>query len=151
MKEKIWLITGGAGYIGSHIADEFLKDGKSVLIYDSLYSGLESRIDFLKIKYNVDIPLLKADIRDLNQLNSIFMHNQFEGIVHCAALKSVNESLENSQEYFQVNLEATIALLEFAKMYQIKKFIFSSTAAVYGNPNSTLPCREMESKIPISP
>ncbi len=151
MGKKLWLITGGAGYIGSHIADEFLKDGKSILIYDSFYSGLESRIDYLRIKNNAEIPIVKADIRDYVMLESVFLNNEFEGIVHCAALKSVSDSIENPQEYFDVNFEATTVLLEFAKLHQVKKFIFSSSAAVYGNPNSMRPCSELESKIPLSP
>lgn len=151
MERKVWLITGGAGYIGSHIADEFLNEGKSVVIYDSLYSGLESRIEYLRTKHKANIPLVKADIRDFDQLENVFMLNSFEGIVHCAALKSVDESIENPKEYTQVNYGATVALLEFAKFYEVKKFIFSSSAAVYGNPNSMHPCPESASKIPISP
>jgi len=151
MNQRIWLITGGAGYIGSHIADEFLNDGKSVIIYDSLLSGLNSRIDYLRIKHKTDIPLINADIRNFVQLESTFRQYEFEGVVHCAALKSVNDSIVNPEEYFQVNLEATVALIELAKSYKVKKFIFSSTAAVYGNPNSMQPCREIGSTAPISP
>jgi UDP-glucose 4-epimerase len=64
MSTQTWLLTGGAGYIGSHVADEFLASGKDVVIYDSLYQGLESRIEYLRKKYNKEIPLIIADIRD---------------------------------------------------------------------------------------
>ncbi len=64
MTQETWLLTGGAGYIGAHIADEFIRAGKSVVIYDSLYQGLEHRIQYLRTKHNLGIPLIKADIRD---------------------------------------------------------------------------------------
>jgi len=64
MTPKTWLITGGAGYIGSHIADLFLTNNKRIVIYDSLYQGLESRIEYLRKKHNIEIPLVVADIRD---------------------------------------------------------------------------------------
>ena len=68
MTQETWLLTGGAGYIGTHIADEFIRNGKSVVIYDSLYQGLESRIVYLRSKHGVEIPLIKADIRDYNEI-----------------------------------------------------------------------------------
>ena len=64
-----WLVTGGAGYIGSHIADEFIRAGKSVVVYDSLHQGLVSRVKFLEDKYQVDIPLIKADILDYKKVD----------------------------------------------------------------------------------
>jgi UDP-glucose 4-epimerase len=151
MTQETWLLTGGAGYIGTHIADEFIRAGKSVVIYDSLYQGLESRIVFLRAKHNVEIPFIKADIRDYNELESVIRTHKIDGIVHTAALKAVGESMEKSDEYFQVNLEATTELIAIAKRNNVKKFIFSSTAAVYGSPDSMDPCKEDGPKAPISP
>jgi UDP-glucose 4-epimerase len=150
-ERKIWLVTGGAGYIGSHIADEFLGSGKLVVVYDSMKTGLESRIDYLGTKHKTVIPLIRSDIRNYAELERVFQGYEIEGIVHTAALKSVSESIENPKEYFEVNFEATLALIEFAKSYGNIKFIFSSTAAVYGNPDSVQPCGETGMYSPISP
>jgi UDP-glucose 4-epimerase len=151
MTQETWLLTGGAGYIGTHIADEFIRAGKSVVIYDSLYQGLESRIIYLRAHHNVEIPFIKGDICDYNELESVIRTHKIDGIVHTAALKAVGESMEKSDEYFQVNLEATTELIAIAKRNNVKKFIFSSTAAVYGSPESMDPCKEDGPKAPISP
>jgi UDP-glucose 4-epimerase len=151
MTQETWLLTGGAGYIGTHIADEFIRAGKSVVIYDSLYQGLESRIIYLRARHKEEIPFIKADIRDYNELESVIRTHKIDGIVHTAALKAVGESMEKSDEYFQVNLEATTELIAIAKRNNVKKFIFSSTAAVYGSPDSMDPCKEDGPKAPISP
>jgi UDP-glucose 4-epimerase len=151
MSQETWLLTGGAGYIGTHIADEFIRAGKSVVIYDSLYQGLEPRVAFLGAHHGVEIPFIKADIRDYNEIESAIRKHKIDGIVHTAALKAVGESMEKSDEYFQVNLEATNELIEIAKRNGVKKFIFSSTAAVYGSPDTMEPCKEDGPKAPISP
>ena len=151
MTSETWLLTGGAGYIGTHIADEFIRNGKSVVIIDSLYQGLESRITFLRAKHGVKIPFIKCDIRDYNEIENAIREYKIDGIVHTAALKAVGESMEKPDEYFQVNLDATKELIEIAKRNGVKKFIFSSTAAVYGSPDSMEPCKEDGPKAPISP
>ncbi len=151
MASETWLLTGGAGYIGTHIADEFIRGGKSVVIVDSLYQGLESRIVFLRAKHGVEIPFIKCDIRDYNEIENVIREHKIDGIVHTAALKAVGESMEKPDEYFQVNLDATKELIEIAKRNGVKKFIFSSTAAVYGSPDSMEPCKEDGPKAPISP
>ena len=151
MASETWLLTGGAGYIGTHIADEFISNGKSVVIVDSLYQGLESRITFLRTKHGTDIPFIKCDIRDYNEIESVIREYKIDGIVHTAALKAVGESMEKPDEYFQVNLDSTKELIEIAKRNGVKKFIFSSTAAVYGSPDSMEPCKEDGPKAPISP
>jgi UDP-glucose 4-epimerase len=151
MTQERWLLTGGAGYIGAHIADEFIRAGKSVVIYDSLYQGLEHRIQYLRTKHNIDIPLINADIRDYNEIEGVIRKYKIDGIVHTAALKAVGESMEKPDEYFEVNLTATTELIDIAKRNNVKKFIFSSTAAVYGSPDSMNPCKEDGPKAPISP
>ena len=151
MASETWLLTGGAGYIGTHIADEFISAGKSVVIVDSLYQGLESRITFLRAKHGVEIPFIKCDIRDYNEIENAIREYKIDGIVHTAALHAVGESMEKPEEYFQVNLDATKELIEIAKRNGVKKFIFSSTAAVYGSPDSMEPCKEDGPKAPISP
>jgi len=148
---QTWLLTGGAGYIGSHVADEFLASGKDVVIYDSLYQGLESRIEYLRKKYNKEIPLIVADIRDTDTFVKTLEQYKPYGIVHTAALKAVGESMEKPDEYFEVNFHATTKMLELIAAHNIHHFIFSSTAAVYGAPDHSNPIKEDDEKNPISP
>jgi UDP-glucose 4-epimerase len=151
MTPQTWLITGGAGYIGAHVADEFLANSKDVVIYDSLYRGLESRIEYLRKKHNKEIPLVVADIRDLDKFEEALSTFRPYGIIHTAALKAVGESMEKFDEYFEVNFHATTKMLEVITKHQIKNFIFSSTAAVYGAPDHSNPINEDAPKNPISP
>ena len=151
MSTQKWLITGGAGYIGAHVADEFLANGKEVIIYDSLYRGIESRIEYLRKKQKRDIPLIVGDIRDINKFEEVISTYKPDGIIHTAALKAVGESIEKPDEYFEVNFHATTKILEVLKKYRINNFIFSSTAAVYGAPEHSIPIKEDAPKNPISP
>lgn len=151
MTTQTWLLTGGAGYIGSHVADAFLASGKDVVIYDSLYQGLESRIEYLRKKYNKEIPLIVADIRDTAKFDEVLTTYKPYGIIHTAALKAVGESMEKPDEYFEVNFHATTKILELTTKHEIKNFIFSSTAAVYGAPDHSNPIKEDDPKNPISP
>ena len=151
MTTQTWLLVGGAGYIGAHVADEFLASGKDVVIYDSLYQGLESRIEYLRKKYNKEIPLIVADIRDSAKLDEVLTTYKPYGIVHTAALKAVGESMEKPDEYFEVNFHATTKMLDLVSRHNIHNFIFSSTAAVYGAPDHSNPIKEDDEKNPISP
>jgi UDP-glucose 4-epimerase len=132
MDRQTWLITGGAGYIGTHVADLFIAEGKNVVLLDSLYQGLESRVIHLRKKHNQEIPLHVVDIRDYTAVENILKSQTFTGIVHTAALKAVGESVEKPDEYKEVNYTATVELLKLAQKNGVKKFLFSSTAAVYG-------------------
>jgi UDP-glucose 4-epimerase len=151
MTRETWLITGGAGYIGTHIADLFIADGKDVVLLDSLYQGLESRVEYLRKKHNTSIPLEVIDIRDYTAVENILEKNNFAGLVHTAALKAVGESVEKPDEYKEVNFTATSELLKLAQKYGAKKFLFSSTAAVYGSPDTMESCKENGPLAPISP
>ena len=151
MSKQKWLITGGAGYIGTHIADLFIEAGKEVVLLDSLYQGLESRVDYLRSKHGNNIPLEVLDIREYAKIDALIAAGNFTGIVHTAALKAVGESMEKPDEYQEVNYTATVELIESAKRHGVKRFIFSSTAAVYGSPDSMDPCREDGPTAPISP
>ena len=146
-----WLITGGAGYVGTHVADLFVADGKEVILLDSLYQGLTSRVEFLRKKYKTDIPLEVVDIRDYTAVEKIIATNKFTGIVHTAALKAVGESVKKPDEYKEINFTATTELLKIAQKYGVKKFLFSSTAAVYGSPARMERCKENGPLAPISP
>ena len=133
------------------MADEFLANGKDVVIYDSLYRGLESRIEYLRKKHNKEIPLIIADIRDINKFEEALATHKPYGIIHTAALKAVGESMEKPDEYFEVNHHATTKMLNLMTRREIKNFIFSSTAAVYGAPDHSNPIKEDAPKNPISP
>jgi UDP-glucose 4-epimerase len=151
MPTQVWLITGGAGYIGSHVADAFLSSGKEIVVYDSLYRGLESRIQYLCKKHDKEIPLIIADIRDTTSFEDALSTYRPYGIIHTAALKAVGESMEKPEEYFEVNHGATKKILDLGIKNGVKNFIFSSTAAVYGAPNDSIPIKENNPKEPISP
>jgi UDP-glucose 4-epimerase len=148
---KTWLITGGAGYIGSHIAQKFMSEGIDVVIFDSLRSGLTSRIDYLSARFESEIPLVVGDIRDVSALEKVLDSYKPVGIIHAAALKSVADSMHNEEDYMEVNFHGTRNLLDLAKKYEIQNFIFSSSAAVYGSPSHVHPARESDSLNPISP
>ncbi len=151
MTPQTWLITGGAGYIGAHVVDEFLANGKDVVIYDSQYRGLDSRVEYLRKKHNKEIPLVVADIRDIDKFEEALSTYRPYGIIHTAALKAVGESIEKPDEYFEVNFHATKKMLEVISSHDIRHLIFSSTAAVYGSPAHSNPVKEDEEKNPISP
>ena len=151
LNEETWLITGGAGYIGAHIADEFLSNGKKIVIFDSFRSGLESRIDYLRKKHNLDIPVVVGDICDFDLIKKSLEEFNIHGIIHTAALKSVAESVSNSEMYMRINVYATTNILSIAQNCGVKNFIFSSSAAVYGSPDHSMPVNENNPTKPISP
>jgi UDP-glucose 4-epimerase len=151
MTTRPWIITGGAGYIGSHIADEFLSSGIDVVVYDSLEGGLESRIEYLRKKHKKEIPLIVGDIRNSEFLAGVLKRIEPEGVIHAAALKSVSESLDKPDLYLEVNFEATKKILTLVTQRGIKNFVFASSAAVYGSTDGRNPIRENDSKDPISP
>jgi UDP-glucose 4-epimerase len=150
-KREHWLVTGGAGYIGSHVVDQFISDGKNVIVFDSLSTGKKSRIEFLEKLHNSAIPLVVGDIRNKSDLGEVFRKYSIDGVVHTAALKSVAESMLRPDLYLEVNLNATKNLLTSMRNFQIPKIIFSSTAAVYGSPNLDRSITENDVTDPISP
>ncbi len=111
---------------------------------------MESRITWLQKKHNIDIPFIKIDIRDIDNLKKIFKDYRIKGIIHTAALKSVAESNEKKEEYLAVNHIATREILKIAQKNGVEKFIFSSTAAIYGNVSESRFCEEDDLPNPIS-
>lgn len=137
------LVTGGAGFIGSHVAEALLKAGHRVVIVDNLHTGNRSNIPTGATFYEVDIV-------DKARLDTIFASEQIEAISHQAALANVRESMSDPLEYARVNLIGSLTLLELARKYQCRKIVFASTGgATYGEgyspDNSLLPFTE-ESK-----
>lgn len=128
------LITGGAGYIGSHIAVELLDKGYRVIIYDNLSNSSKISIKRVEEITNKDIIFYEADILDEERLGQVFEKEDIDVVIHCAALKSVGESVEKPLEYYHNNITGTLSLLKVMKKYSCKNIIFSSSATVYGDP-----------------
>ena len=130
------LVTGGAGYIGSHTCVELLEAGFNVIILDNLSNSNPNVIERIEKIANKRVKLYVGDIRNHNILKKIFSENRIDCVIHFAGLKSVNESCINPILYFDNNVSGTISLLKFMEKFSIKNFIFSSSATVYGNESS---------------
>ena len=135
------LLTGGCGYIGSHTAVELLNKDYEIVIIDNLVNSKESVISDIKKITGKDVIFYKGDVRDKDLLNKIFNENEIDSVIHFAGLKAVGESCIKPLDYYDNNLNSTISLLEVMKDYNCKKIVFSSSATVYGKPDS-LPIRE---------
>jgi UDP-glucose 4-epimerase len=140
---KKFLITGGAGFVGSHLAKELIEKGNSVTILDDLNTGKMENLEKIKEKIN----FIKGDIRDLNLLREISKDK--DGIFHEAARASVQESFEKPEEYHDVNVKGTENVFTVAKEIGIK-VVYASSSSVYGNPTK-LPIKEESAKNPINP
>lgn len=135
------LVTGGAGYIGSHTAVELLKAGYEITIVDNLSNSSIDVIDSIKEITNKDFNFYELDVKDEEKLNEVFVKENIEAVIHFAAFKAVGESVEKPLKYYENNLENTISLLKVMQKNNIKKIIFSSSACVYGDPEE-LPIKE---------
>jgi len=128
------LITGGAGYIGSHVVKLLLENTDSdVTVIDNLVTGFESTIK--ELKKIRDFDFIKADLSNWNEIEGIFKARKFEAIIHFAASLIVPESVEKPLKYYLNNTANTANLVKLANDYGVKKFVFSSTAATYGEPD----------------
>lgn len=135
------LVTGGTGYIGSHTTVELLNAGHEVSIIDNLSNSKELVIDRIKQITDKDITFHTCDILDTEKLDSICSQNGFDAVIHFAGLKAVGESAEIPLEYYRNNVAGTINLCRVLQKHNIKNFIFSSSATVYGL-NDNVPFRE---------
>jgi UDP-glucose 4-epimerase len=123
-----WLITGGAGYIGAHVVESVLKSGREVVVLDDLSTGIAARL-------NPEVPLVQTSLQNVADLNRIFEDADITGVVHLAAKKRVGESVERPDYYWQENVVGVKNLLEVIKRHDVKNFVFSSSASVYGQPS----------------
>lgn len=128
------LVTGGAGYIGSHTVIELLENNYEVVIVDNLSNASEKVLDRLKKITGKDIPFVKADILDRDALNEVFDNHKIDAVIHFAGLKAVGESVAKPWEYYNNNIAGTLVLLDVMKQHGVKNIIFSSSATVYGDP-----------------
>ncbi len=142
------LVTGGAGYIGSHCVLALIKCGYEVLVADNLSTGHIETVNTLKTIGSVDF--VQGDIGNAEFLDIIFKNNNIDAVMHFAAFSQVGESIKNPAKYYKNNVAATINLLSKMVEYGVKKMVFSSTAAVYGEP-SYIPIDENHPVNPISP
>ena len=138
------LITGGAGFIGSHTAVELLNAGYDIIIVDNLVNSKRDTIDKIKQITKKDFKFYEADLLDKEKVEKIFDENDIEAVIHFAALKAVGESVEKPIEYYENNLQSTLVLLETMKKHNVKKIVFSSSATVYGVPKKVPITEDME-------
>ncbi len=136
MAERI-LLTGGAGYIGSHTYAALVAAGYDVTIMDNFQNANRSVIDRLAELTGKPVNFVEADVRDATTLGGLFSAHQFDAVVHFAALKAVSESVERPLDYFDVNISGLINLLRVMDAAGCRKIVFSSSATVYGVPDET--------------
>lgn len=138
---KTTLVTGGAGYIGSHTLIELINNNFDVVVVDNLVNSSRESLQRVKQITGHEIPFIEADVRDQSVLDDIFTTYSIDSVIHFAGLKAVGESVAKPLEYYDNNLVSTLALLEAMRKHGVKQLVFSSSATVYGNP-SELPLRE---------
>lgn len=128
------LITGGAGYIGSHTAIELLNNNREIIIVDNFSNSKKEVLEKIKQITNKNFKYYEIDYKDEDKLNKIFKENKIEAVMNFAGFKAVGESVQKPLEYYENNISGAITLLKVMKKHNVKKFIFSSSATVYGNP-----------------
>lgn len=129
------LVTGGAGYIGSHTCVELLNAGIDVVIVDNFYNCKKSSIERIKALTDRDFKWYECDIRDHEGMDAIFKKENIDSVIHFAGLKAVGESVQKPLEYFDNNVNGTLVLLDVMRNNGCKKIVFSSSATVYGMNN----------------
>ena len=128
------LVTGGAGYIGSHTCVELLNAGYEVTVVDNLYNSSEKALDRVQEIAGKAVKFYKADIQDRDAMNKVFDENKFDAVIHFAGLKAVGESVQKPWEYYNNNISGTLTLVDVMRQHNCKNIIFSSSATVYGDP-----------------
>ena len=128
------LVTGGAGYIGSHTVVELLEREEELVIVDNFANSKPEALDRIKKITGKDFKFYEVDILDEENLEKIFIENKIESVIHFAGLKAVGESVAKPIEYYHNNITGTLVLLKLMKKYNCKKIVFSSSATVYGDP-----------------
>ena len=128
------LVTGGAGYIGSHTCVELLKANHEVVIVDNLYNSNVKAVSRVEEISGKKVTFYEEDIRNFDGLNSIFEKEQVDAVIHFAGLKAVGESVQKPIEYYTNNVAGTLTLVDVMRKHGVKNIIFSSSATVYGSP-----------------
>ena len=141
MKKSCVLVSGGAGYIGSHTAVELIGAGYDVVIVDNLSNSDMDAVEGVRRITGVEVPFEKADCCDRDAFRKVFEKYDFDSVIHFAASKAVGESVAKPMEYYQNNLDATLTLCKVMARHNVKRIIFSSSATVYSGDNE-MPLRE---------
>lgn len=141
MKRRVVLLTGGAGFIGSHICVELVAAGHQPVILDNFHNSNQGVLERLKLLTNADIPLIRADIRDRERVRCVLQEHLVTDVIHLAGLKAVGESSINPLLYWSNNVAGSLCLLEAMKDCGVRSLVFSSSCTVYGEPE-TLPVTE---------
>ena len=128
------LVTGGAGYIGSHTCVELLNEGFEVVIIDNFSNSKSSSLDAIKKITGKDFKFYEIDYLDKDALNKVFEENKIDAVINFAGFKAVGESVQKPIEYYTNNISGALNLLDVMRKHNVKKFVFSSSATVYGNP-----------------
>ena len=143
---KTYLITGGAGFIGSTLADKLLKEGNKVIVIDNFNNFYDSKIKESNVKHNLNnknYKLERIDIRNQEEVNRVFEQNKIDNIMHLPAMAGVRPSIENPILYQEVNCMGSQNILEAMKKYGVKNIVFASSSSVYGN-TKTVPFKETD-------
>jgi len=130
------LVTGGTGYIGSHTTIQLINSGEDVIILDNLSNSSIKVLDRIEQITGKKVKFYQKDLRNVAEIQEVFQENSIDSVIHFAALKAVGESVSMPLEYYSNNLTGTLNLLQVMKAHDVKNFVFSSSATVYGNPAS---------------
>lgn len=142
------LVTGGAGYIGSHTCVALLQKGHTVIVADNLCNSKEDSLDRVREITSQEITFYKIDVTDEQALESIFSQHKIDGVIHFAGLKAVGESVKQPLKYYFANIVSTMVLAKACLKHQVNRFIFSSSATVYGD--NTIPFVETLEPLPTT-
>jgi len=144
------LVTGGAGYIGSHTCIQLIEEGFEVIVVDSLINSSKESIRRVFEITGKNVLFFQGDLRDERFLETVFSSQKIHLVIHIAGLKAVGESVSMSLKYYDNNVGGTISLLKVMEKYNVKQIVFSSSATVYGNPH-TVPIKETFTLQPTNP
>ena len=128
------LLPGGAGFIGSHTAVELLNKGREIVIIDNFSNSTPKALEAIKKITGKDFKFYEIDYLDKDALNKVFEENKIDAVINFAGFKAVGESVQKPIEYYTNNISGALNLLDVMRKYNVKKFVFSSSATVYGNP-----------------
>lgn len=142
------LVTGGAGYIGSHTCVALLEAGHSVIVADNLCNSKADTLDKVKQITNKDITFYEIDVTDEVAVDRVFSNHHLDGVIHFAGLKAVGESVEKPIAYYYNNIVSTMVLSKICQEYNVKRLVFSSSATVYGD--NTVPFEETMNLLPTT-
>ena len=145
------LLTGGAGYIGSHMLLRLLESNHKVVVLDNLSNSSDESIKRVEALSNNKCDFIKGDIRDNKCLNDIFNNYDIDSVLHFAGLKAVGESTSKPVLYFDNNINGSLQLLQFMQQFNVKKMVFSSSATVYGDPDKLPISEDCPMSMPTNP